>query len=82
MLKNYFGKLFFPCLHRSQYNHRFKIVAATISLGEGRASERERVHIPATSAIKSASPDKQHRNATLDCCCTSGAVAGVCRKLR
>lgn len=33
MLKDYFGKLFFPCLHRSQYNHRFKIVATTISLG-------------------------------------------------
>jgi len=25
--------LFFPRLHRSQYNHRFKIVAATILLG-------------------------------------------------
>ena len=33
MLKNYFGKLLFPRLHRSQYNHRFKIVAATISPG-------------------------------------------------
>jgi hypothetical protein len=33
MLKDYFGKLFFPQLHPSQYNHRFKIVAATISLG-------------------------------------------------
>jgi hypothetical protein len=33
MLKNYVGKLFFPRLHTSQYNHRFKIIAATISLG-------------------------------------------------
>jgi hypothetical protein len=33
MLKDYFGKMLFPCLHPSQYNHRFKIVAATISLG-------------------------------------------------
>jgi hypothetical protein len=33
MLKNYFGKLLFPRLHPSQYNQRFKIVAATISLG-------------------------------------------------
>ena len=33
MLKNYLGKLFFPRLHPSQYNHRFKIVAATLSLG-------------------------------------------------
>jgi len=33
MLKDYFGKLLFPRLHRSQYNHRFKIVAATISPG-------------------------------------------------
>jgi len=33
MLKNYFGKLLFPRLHSSQYNHRFKIVAATLSLG-------------------------------------------------
>ncbi|MGA2281945.1 MAG: hypothetical protein ABSG80_16770 [Verrucomicrobiota bacterium] len=31
MLKNYLGKLFFPRLHPSQYNHRFKIVATTIS---------------------------------------------------
>jgi hypothetical protein len=33
MLKDYLGKLFFPRLHRSQYNHQFKIVAATVSLG-------------------------------------------------
>jgi hypothetical protein len=33
MPKNYFGKLLFPRLHLSQYNHRFKIVAATISPG-------------------------------------------------
>jgi len=33
MLKNYFGKLFSPHLHPSQSNHRFKIVAATLSLG-------------------------------------------------
>jgi hypothetical protein len=33
MLKNNFGKLFFPRLHPSQYNQRFKIVAATLSLG-------------------------------------------------
>jgi hypothetical protein len=33
MLKDYFGKLFFPRLHPSQYNRGFKIVAATISLG-------------------------------------------------
>ena len=33
MLKDYFGKLFFPRLHPSQYNQKFKIVAATISLG-------------------------------------------------
>jgi hypothetical protein len=33
MLKDYFGKLLFPRLHPSQYNHRFKIVAATLSLG-------------------------------------------------
>jgi hypothetical protein len=33
MLKNYLGKLFFPRLQRSQYNHQFKIVAATISFG-------------------------------------------------
>jgi hypothetical protein len=33
MLKNYFGKLLFPRLHPSQYNHRYKIVAASISLG-------------------------------------------------
>jgi hypothetical protein len=33
MPKNYFGKLFSPRLHPSQYNHRFKIVAATLSLG-------------------------------------------------
>ncbi len=33
MLKDYFGKLFFPRLHPSQYNQHFKIVAATISLG-------------------------------------------------
>jgi hypothetical protein len=33
MLKDYFGKLFFPRLHPSQYNQRFKIVAATLSLG-------------------------------------------------
>jgi hypothetical protein len=33
MLKDYFGKLFFPRLHPSQYNHGFKIVAATILLG-------------------------------------------------
>jgi hypothetical protein len=31
--ENYFGKLLFPRLHSSQYNHRFKIVAATLSLG-------------------------------------------------
>ena len=33
MLKDYFGKLFFPRLHPSQYNQQFKIVAATLSLG-------------------------------------------------
>ena len=33
MLKNYWGKLFFPRLHPSQYNHQFKIIAAAISLG-------------------------------------------------
>ena len=33
MLKDYLGKLFFPRLHPSQYNQKFKIVAATISLG-------------------------------------------------
>ena len=33
MLKEYFGKLFFPRLHPSQYNQQFKIVAATILLG-------------------------------------------------
>ncbi len=33
MLKNYWGKLFFPRLHPSQYNQQFKIVAAAISLG-------------------------------------------------
>jgi hypothetical protein len=33
MPKNYFGKLLFPRLHLSQYNRRFKIVAATISPG-------------------------------------------------
>jgi len=33
MLKDYFGKLFFPRLYPSQYNQRFKIVAATLSLG-------------------------------------------------
>ncbi len=33
MLKDYFGKFFFPRLHPSQYNQRFKIVAATLSLG-------------------------------------------------
>ena len=33
MLKDYFGKLFFPRLHSSQYNQQFKIVAATLSLG-------------------------------------------------
>ncbi len=33
MLKDYFGKLLFPRLHPSQYNQRFKIVAATVSLG-------------------------------------------------
>lgn len=33
MLKEYFGKLFFPRLHRSQYNQQFKIIAATLLLG-------------------------------------------------
>jgi len=33
MLKENIGKLFFPHLHPSQYNQKFKIVAATISLG-------------------------------------------------
>jgi len=33
MLKDYFGKLFFPRLHSSQYNQQFKIIAATLSLG-------------------------------------------------
>jgi hypothetical protein len=33
MRKNYFGKLFFPRLHPSQYNQQFKIIAATLSLG-------------------------------------------------
>ena len=33
MPKEYFGKLFFPRLHPSQYNQQFKIVAATLSLG-------------------------------------------------
>ena len=33
MLKDYFGKLFFPRLHPSQYNQQFKIVEAAISLG-------------------------------------------------
>jgi hypothetical protein len=33
MLKNYWGKLFFPRLHPSQYNQQFKIIAAAISLG-------------------------------------------------
>jgi hypothetical protein len=33
MPENYFRKLLFPRLHPSQYNHRFKIVAASISLG-------------------------------------------------
>jgi hypothetical protein len=33
MLKQYFGKMLFPRLHPSQYNQRFKIVAATVSLG-------------------------------------------------
>ena len=31
------------------------------------------------SAPKSASPDKQHRDATSGFCCTSSAVSGVCR---
>jgi hypothetical protein len=33
MLKDYFGKLFFPRLHSSQSNQQFKIIAATLSLG-------------------------------------------------
>jgi hypothetical protein len=33
MLREYFGKLFFPRLHPSQYNQQFKIIAATILLG-------------------------------------------------
>jgi hypothetical protein len=33
MPKEYFGKLFFPRLHPSQYNQQFKIIAATLSLG-------------------------------------------------
>jgi hypothetical protein len=33
MLKDYFGKLFFPRLHPSQYNQQFKIIAVTLSLG-------------------------------------------------
>jgi hypothetical protein len=33
MLKNYLGKLLFPRLQPSQYNQKFKIIAATLSLG-------------------------------------------------
>ena len=33
MLINYLGKLLFPRWHRSQYNHQFIIIAATLSLG-------------------------------------------------
>jgi cold-inducible RNA-binding protein len=33
MLKNYFGKLLFPRLQPSQYDQKFKIIAATLSLG-------------------------------------------------
>lgn len=33
MLKNYVGKLLFPRLQRSQYEHEFKIIAASIVLG-------------------------------------------------
>ena len=33
MLIDYFGKLFFPRLHPSQYSQQFKIIAAAISLG-------------------------------------------------
>ena len=33
MLKDYFGKLFFPRLHPSQYDQKFKIIAGTLSLG-------------------------------------------------
>jgi hypothetical protein len=33
MLINYLGKLLFPRWHRSQDNHQFIIIAATLSLG-------------------------------------------------
>jgi hypothetical protein len=33
MLINYVGKLLFPRLQRSQYKQKFKIIAATLSLG-------------------------------------------------
>jgi hypothetical protein len=33
MLANYVGKLLFPRLQRSQYGQKFKIIAASISLG-------------------------------------------------
>ena len=33
MLKNYVGKLLFPRMQRSQYNHEFKIIAASIIFG-------------------------------------------------
>jgi hypothetical protein len=33
MLTNHAGKLLFPRLHPSQYNHQFKIIAASILLG-------------------------------------------------
>lgn len=33
MLKNYVGKLLFPRLQRSQYEHEYKIIAASIALG-------------------------------------------------
>jgi hypothetical protein len=32
MLTDYLGKLLFPRLHRSQYNHQFKIITATLAL--------------------------------------------------
>jgi hypothetical protein len=33
MLTDYLENLLFPRLQRSQYNQRFKIIAATLSLG-------------------------------------------------
>ena len=33
MLKNYVGKLLFPRMQRSQYNHEFKIIVTSIVCG-------------------------------------------------